>query len=312
MNLKNISDNELLRKIEELAQKERELLTDVLQHLREIERRRLFSSLGFSSLFSYAVAKLGYSEDQAYRRINAMRLLREIPEIEEKIQAGTISLSNLSLAQSFFRQEKLNPVQKLEFIGKLENKSSRDAEKMVAALRDAPVIRDAVRPVGEHLVEFKFVGPERLKEKLEKLKGLRAHSNPGCSMAELIEDLCDQALNEKVRVRTSSPWTSKKSRVIPRSLRRQVWKTHDGKCENCGATYALQIDHRIPYGKGGKSTVENLRLLCRQCNQRAAIEQYGLDKMEQYLTFTRYSMRNLTALQAARLLHFVHAEAIDL
>ena len=46
--------------MDKLVQEERELLTSVLAHLREIERRRLFCDLGFSSLFSYAVEKLGY------------------------------------------------------------------------------------------------------------------------------------------------------------------------------------------------------------------------------------------------------------
>lgn len=90
MNLRNVSDQVLLEKTENLVKQERELLTQVLHHLREIESRRLFSSLGFKSLFDYAVKKLGYSADQAARRISAMRLLKEIPELEEKIESGAL------------------------------------------------------------------------------------------------------------------------------------------------------------------------------------------------------------------------------
>ena len=56
-----------------------------------------------------------------------------------------------------------------------------------------------------------------------------------------------------------------------------------GRCENCSSIYALEIDHRIPKALGGKNLRENLRLLCRQCNQRKAIEVFGLNKMERYL-----------------------------
>ncbi|NUM89448.1 MAG: HNH endonuclease, partial [Bdellovibrionales bacterium] len=47
--------------------------------------------------------------------------------------------------------------------------------------------------------------------------------------------------------------------------------------------YALEIDHRVPRAHGGTSTPENLRLLCRSCNQRAAIQAFGLRKMEPHL-----------------------------
>ena len=105
MNLKSVSDQILLNETDRLVQQERELLIEILRHLREIERRRLFSALGFKSLFEYAVRRLKYSEDQAGRRISAMRLMKELPEIEEKIEAGSLTLTNLGLVQSLFRQE---------------------------------------------------------------------------------------------------------------------------------------------------------------------------------------------------------------
>ncbi|MDI9804079.1 hypothetical protein, partial [Citrobacter koseri] len=71
MNLKNMSDQTLLEKTRQLVQTERELLTEILHHLREIERRRLFSQLGFKSLYDDATKKLGYADDQAARRISA-------------------------------------------------------------------------------------------------------------------------------------------------------------------------------------------------------------------------------------------------
>ncbi len=43
MNLQKLSDINLLNATENIVQKERELLLEILQHLQEIERRRLFS-----------------------------------------------------------------------------------------------------------------------------------------------------------------------------------------------------------------------------------------------------------------------------
>src|ERR1700739_555121 len=122
MNVKSLSDQELLTSIETLVLNERELLTNILHHLREIEIRRLFSDLGFTSMFDYAMRKLGYSEDQACRRIKAARLLQEMPEIEEKLQSGALSLTTASMIQNHFRKNKPSYEEKLELISQAENK----------------------------------------------------------------------------------------------------------------------------------------------------------------------------------------------
>ena len=51
----------------------------------------------------------------------------------------------------------------------------------------------------------------------------------------------------------------------------------------CNAVELSQIDHEIPFAKGGATSQENLRILCRSCNQRAAIKQFGTEKMADFL-----------------------------
>src|SRR6516165_387934 len=99
MDLKTLTDDSLHLGNIETAREEREVLTRMLHRLRETERRRLFSKYKCKSLFEYAVKYLQYSNDQADRRIKAMRLLREVPQIEEKINEGALNLTNLALAQ---------------------------------------------------------------------------------------------------------------------------------------------------------------------------------------------------------------------
>lgn len=70
---------------------------------------------------------------------------------------------------------------------------------------------------------------------------------------------------------------------VPAKTRREVWQVDFGRCRNCGSKYALEIDHIFPISCGGPSTSENLRRLCRACNQRAAIEKFGMEKMEAHL-----------------------------
>ncbi len=60
---------------------------------------------------------------------------------------------------------------------------------------------------------------------------------------------------------------------IALSLRYRVLKRDNFRCVLCGRSPAtehgceLQVDHIIPFSKGGKTVEENLRTLCDKCNQ---------------------------------------------
>lgn len=54
---------------------------------------------------------------------------------------------------------------------------------------------------------------------------------------------------------------------IPREVRRAVFERDGGICAQCGSNFDLQYDHVIPVALGGATTVENLQLLCGDCNR---------------------------------------------
>lgn len=203
MNLRSIKDQELLAQTKDLVSKERHLLTQVLHHLKEIERRKLFSDLGYQSLFEYSVKELKFSEGQAGRRIQAMRLIKELPQLEDKIESGKLSLSNISQAQSFFRESKksqtkgLSSQSKLELLEKLENKSARDGQRLILSMSpELKLTEEKTRPVGPSHTEVRFVMTNRLQEQLEELRSLMGPLGSSMGWAEMVEVMSQLSLEK--------------------------------------------------------------------------------------------------------------------
>lgn len=59
------------------------------------------------------------------------------------------------------------------------------------------------------------------------------------------------------------------NRLIPTSVKVEVWQRDKGKCVKCGSAINLHYDHIIPFSKGGSSmTAANIQLMCARCNLR--------------------------------------------
>lgn len=313
MNLRALSDKDLLLNTKKLVARERKLFTETIHHLQEIQRCRLFSDLGCRSLWDYCMKHLGYSESQVKRTTDATKLIQEIPEVEAIIEQGDLSLSNVVAAQVHFRSEEkigapLSVVEKLEVIESLKNKSAREGEKILAekASAEPAPVKDKIRRVTAKISEVKFGADDNLLENMEAVKGLLAHKHPRLNTKELMEIVFEMARDsldparkvraekktagEKVEVPKTLPPTSAVKReavgerkYISVKIKREVWKEADSKCVKCKSNYALETDHNTPVSLGGSSSIENLRLLCRNCNQRAAIKKLGQKRMDQYL-----------------------------
>ena len=101
-----LSDRTLLRQTTTLVRHERHLQGVIIDHLAEIEARRLFLQRGCSSLFDYAMRELGYSDAAAGRRIGAVRLCADQPSARERLRDGSLTLSAAAELQWAFDRQR--------------------------------------------------------------------------------------------------------------------------------------------------------------------------------------------------------------
>jgi 5-methylcytosine-specific restriction endonuclease McrA len=82
----------------------------------------------------------------------------------------------------------------------------------------------------------------------------------------------ERRLQQKVQTARSlmhADETGRPTRIpIPSDLRRAVFERDGGRCVECGSNFDLQYDHLLPVALGGATTLENLQLLCADCNRR--------------------------------------------
>ena len=262
--LKKLSDQKLLATTSKIVLEEKRLTSLVLEHLQEIENRKVYCDLGIDSLFKYCTQILKYSEAEASSRVNATRLIKAVPKAKEKIDKGELNLTNASAVQRFFNNNQTPAEEKSHVVDKVIGKSTRDTNKILDQI--SGVERKKVITLNE-----------RLLNKLEKIQ----KEFGDCSELEAIEALLDQKIQkmqlEKPSRKNSKP--SKNQRYISRKVKEKVYVSAHGRCQfvskltgkRCECRTNLQYDHIRPVTERGQSTVDNLRLYCFHHNQRARI-----------------------------------------
>lgn len=226
-----LTDSELVVKTKAMAMTEREALTDLLHLLKEVRKRRLHLEYGYSSLFEFTVKELGYDEASANRRIKAMQLISDIPEVEEKIKTGEMGLSVVATVQSFLKNEAkisskpLSLERKQEVLAKVQGKSLRGVQVELAILNPQVIPQDKERVLTEDKIEVKAIISKNLKVKLDRLKNLLSHKNPNMNFDELLNEVADIALEKLDRTKRCTPPASQQSSESSPKTEREEMKT---------------------------------------------------------------------------------------
>jgi 5-methylcytosine-specific restriction endonuclease McrA len=161
--LAKLSDSQLLRRLDNLARKERQTTLEVLRHIIEMDHRKLYLGRGYASLYEYCTRHLGYSESAAFRRIQTARCIRDFPDVRDMLLKNELNLTTVSKLAGIMTDEN-----KITLLKEARHKSTRQIEAIVARYHPRRAICDRVRTV---FIKSYHDKPEAESEpKIESLK----------------------------------------------------------------------------------------------------------------------------------------------
>jgi hypothetical protein len=156
--------------------------------------------------------------------------------------------------------------------------------------------RPRITPLAPERYALQVTVSQPTYEKLQHARALLGHAVPTGDLAEVLDRALDSLIAKLERrkcaatskPRATRPRRSRNVRYIPAPVRRAVWERDGGRCtfvsdtgHRCDERSRLEFDHIEPVARGGRSTLEGLRLRCRAHNQLEAERTFGSGFMEQ-------------------------------
>jgi 5-methylcytosine-specific restriction endonuclease McrA len=167
---------------------------------------------------------------------------------------------------------------------------------MVAATQRAVVAPPSkVAPIASQRFALHVTIGQSTHDQLRYAQELLRHQIPSGDVAEVI-GLALHALVaqlEKAKfAATRKPRNSVRpttsARHVPNHVKRAVWERDGGRCtfvsddgKRCDSRDFIELDHLDPVARGGRATIESMRLLCRAHNQYEAERTFGVTFMEE-------------------------------
>jgi hypothetical protein len=138
--IERLSDRELLDITARAASDQRSAVVELLILLGEIDARRLYLPEGCSSLFTYCIQVLRFSEHEAYHRIEAARAARTFPVILDRLREGALTVTSVTILRPHLTGDNADAL-----ITAALHKSKREVEQQMASLAPKPDAKAVVR-----------------------------------------------------------------------------------------------------------------------------------------------------------------------
>jgi hypothetical protein len=219
-------------------------------------------------LFEFLVRDFGYSPGAAMRRIDGARLLRELPDVQNKIESGTLTLSQANQIQRAAREMKkterfLSTEEKQEMILQLEHASKKETETIIAKRLNLPVTHTQKQTLHRDAsVTLTMTFSAEQIEVLEQVRHMTSHSVSGQSWSELFMYLAEKELARRTKM---------KSKSLTNSLNDSVKTTVKEKIINTPSAATIESETLHCTSVATVKTKTKNRTVAATVNERIAI-----------------------------------------
>jgi hypothetical protein len=260
----DLSDAELLAATRSLVGRSNQLLAALLAHLGEVEARGIHRTRACSSLYTYCIYELRFSEDEAFRRVAAARLVRRFPALWDAIAAGEIHLTGLLMLGPHLTEQNLS-----EVLLRAKHRTKKEIARLVRQLDPLPEVPARIEPLGPAPATPARVAPSEptWDEFVNSLRPVRELA-PG-------ERPRDWTANANDVEAETAPPTEPHAHAPPAMMTAESFARADLPAPLLPERYRVQFTAREEYVK----LVEEARALLSHSAPRATLEEIQLRAM---------------------------------
>ena len=293
-----LAPSKLRRGMFTYLKRDRQSLAMFLVYLGEFDAQQLYLPEAYPSMYAYCRGAMGLAHDAATRRIHAARYARRHSVLIDAIADGRIELSAIGLLGPHMNDGNAKALIALaagtscvEIRQALEHQLGLN--RVIGTGGDGDELGSNRVPEGAKRAELRALLSPEVQALLDRAHDGLSHTVGFEDSQEVLKRALTLLVEQVERERfaaTDAPrerTSEGDGRYIPAEIQREVHERDAGQCtfvseagRRCESRELLEYDHRVPLAKGGETTVENVRLLCRPHNQFEAKRAFGPDLIQ--------------------------------
>ena len=231
--LSHLSDTDLLHSLHASISCERASTADVLANIAEVDERKLYLTAAYASMYAYCIGELRYSEDAAYKRIQAARAARVFPAILPAVAEGRLHLTGVGLLAPHLTTENAD-----DLLAAASGKTKAQVEQLLAERFPRPDLLTLVQPF--------TTAPQREGEPAPAQVGVRETTGGQLAPGR---DGCEGASAGQLAP-AQVPTPTPRDRVAPTAPERYAVQLTISKAMHDKLRYAQALlGHQVPAGE---------------------------------------------------------------
>ena len=180
--------------------------SELIEILQKIDQKKVFRTLGYSSLFVYATKALKLPENTAYTFITVARKAVQFPELKAELKTGNLNISNARRIAPI-----LNQANKTAWLEKAKALPQKKLEQEIAREFPGQVTQERLTYVTETRLNLVLGISDTLMKKLKRAQDLVSQSqHKPASIEAALEEAVDLFLKKKDPVEIAKQIEAKK------------------------------------------------------------------------------------------------------